>query len=133
MTLRRNWRRIAGGIGFVLAVGWLASRGACKSESAQASIRFQLGDRSGEVRSLRAELHRGDDPEELAFWERNFDGRGSAPLAGPWTLRADRGVYRIEVVVRTGAGSGRVSRSIDLQEGASITVDVTDALPPAAR
>lgn len=131
MTLRGNWRRIAGGIGLVLAVAWIAGRGACKSEAAEAAIRFQIGERGAEVRSLRAELYRGDDPEVLGFWEKNFDERGAGSVAGPWPLKADEGVYRLEVVVKTAAASGRVSRSIDLQDGASITVDVTDAVPAA--
>jgi len=130
MTLRRNWRRIAGGIGFVLAVAWLAGRGACKSELAEAAIRFQVGDAGAEVRSIRADLRRGDDPEVLAYWEKNFDQRGSGPLAGPWPLRADAGLYRVEVVVRTDSESRRANRSIDLRDGASITIDLTDALPP---
>lgn len=133
MELRRSWRRIAGGIGFVLAIAWLASRGTCKAESATGAVSFRLGDAAGEVRSLRAELHRGDDPEVLGFWERHFDAAGSGPVAGPWNLRADPGVYRLEVVVKTEAGSRRVSRSIDLQDGASITVDLTDASSPAER
>lgn len=133
MTLRGNWRRIVGGIGFVLAVAWLASRGACKSEGAEGAIRFQIGERGAEVRSLRAELHRGDDPEVLGFWERNFDEGGAGAVVGPWSLHADAGVYRLDVVVKSATASGRVSRSIDLQDGASITVDVTEALPPSAR
>ena len=127
MDVRRNWRRILGGIGFVLAVAWLAGHKSCKAEMATGAVRFQLGDRAAEVRSIRAELHRGGDPELLGFWERNFDERGSAPVAGPWNLRADPGVYRLEVEVRKAGASGRVSRSIDLQDGASITVDVSDA------
>ncbi len=133
MTLRGNWRRMVGGIGLVLAVAWLASRGACKAESAEAAIRFQIGERGAEVRSLRAELRRGDDPEVLGFWEKNFDERGVGAVAGPWSLKADAGVYRLDVVVKSATASGRVSRSIDLQDGASITVDVTEALPPSAR
>lgn len=131
MELRRNWRRIVGGVAFVIAVAWLAGRGACKSESAEATIRFRLGDAGREVRSLRAELYRGDDPEVLGFWEHNFDERGSGPVAGPWTVRADAGVYRLELVIRTAAATGRATRSIELREGASITVDITDALPAA--
>ena len=81
MTLRGNWRRIVGGIGFVVAVG--------------------------------------------------FDERGAGPVAGPWSLQADAGVYRLDVVLKSAAASGRVSRSIDLQDGASITVAVTGALSGA--
>lgn len=128
MELRRNWRRILGGIGFILAVAWLAGHKSCQAETATGAIRFRLGERAAEVRSVRAELHRGDDPEVIGFWERNFDQSGSAPVAGPWNLRADPGLYRVDVVVRTAAASGRASRSIDLQDGASITVDVSDAV-----
>jgi len=131
MRLRRNWRRIAGGIGFVLAVAWLAGRGACKSELAEADIRFQLGEAGAEVRSLRAELRRSADPEVIGFWERNFEPSGSGPVAGPWKLRADPGLYRLEVVIKTASASGRASRSIDLQNGASITVDLTEAAAAA--
>lgn len=128
MNLKANWRRIVGGIGFVLAVAWLAGHKSCKAEMATGAIRFRLGDRAAEVRSVRAELHRGDDPEVLGFWQGNFDQRGSGPVAGPWNLRADPGLYRVDVVVKTAAASGQVSRSIDLQDGAAITVDVSDAV-----
>ncbi len=128
MDVRRNWRRILGGIAFVLAVAWLAGHKACKAELATGAVRFQLGERAAAVRSIRAELHRGDDLEVLGYWERNFDERGSGPVAGPWSLRADPGVYRVQVDVKTAAASGRVSRSIDLEDGASITVDVSDAV-----
>ena len=133
MNLTRNWRRIAGGIAFVIAVAWLATRGSCGSESAGVTVRFGLGERAGEVRALRAELQRGDSPEVLAFWEKNFDQRGAGPFAGPWPVRADAGLYRLEVEVTTQAGSGRTSRRIELSDGASISVDVSDAIPPAAR
>jgi hypothetical protein len=133
MNLTRSWRRIVGGIAFVIAVAWLATRATCGSDSAAVTVRFGLGERAGEVRSLRAELQRGDSPEVLAFWEKSFDERGAGPLAGPWSLRADAGLYRLEVEVTTQAGSGRTSRRIELRDGASISVDVSDALPPAAR
>jgi hypothetical protein len=128
MNLKANWRRILGGIGFVLAVAWLAGHKSCQSEMATGAVRFQLGERAAGVRSIRAELHRGDDPEVLGFWERIFDERGSAPIAGPWNLHADPGVYRLEVEVKSAEARGRASRSIDLEDGASITVDVTDAV-----
>jgi hypothetical protein len=132
VDVKRNWRRIVGGIGFVLAVAWLAGRGTCKAESASATIRFRVGDGAAQVRSIRAELHRGDDPEVLAYWERNFDAAGSGPVAGPWNLRADAGAYRVDVVVRTDTGTAHASRQIELADGASITVDVSQA-PAAAR
>lgn len=131
IALARNWRRIVGGVAFVLAVAWLATRGACKSDSAEAAIRFHLGETSAEVRSLRAELHRGDDPEVLAYWEKSFDERGSGAVAGPWRLRVDSGLYRVEVAIRTATASGVATRSVDLQDGRSITVDLTDALSAA--
>ena len=34
------------------------------------------------------------------------------------------------MVVRTDSESRRANRSIDLRDGASITIDLTDALPP---
>ena len=132
MNLTRNWRRLVGGVAFVLAVGWVATRGVCKSDSAEAAIRFHLGETGAEVRSLRAELHRGDDPEVLAYWEKSFDERGSGPVAGPWRLRVDSGLYRVEVVIRTATASGVATRSIDLRDAMSITVDLTDALSPAS-
>lgn len=131
--LRSHWRRIVGGIGFLLAVAWLAGR-TCRSESAEATVRFRLGDgaaAAAAVRAVRAELRRGDDPEVLAYWQRNFDERGSAPVVGPWTLRADAGLYRVDVEVRTASGSGRVTRSLDLQDGAAVTVDAGEALSAA--
>ena len=128
MDLRRNWRRILGGIGFILAVAWLAGHKSCQAESATGAVRFQLGERAAEVRSVRAELHRGDDPEVLGYWEMNFEARGSAPVAGPWSLRADPGTYQLEVVVTTARASARVKRAIDLRDRASITVDVSDAV-----
>lgn len=133
MSLSRHWRRIVGGIAFVLAVAWLATRGTCGESGAEVTIRFRIGERAGEVRSIRAELQRGESPEVLAFWEKSYDQRGAGPVAGPWALRADAGVYRLEVEVRTDAGSGRVSRQVELRDAASISLDVSEALPPAAR
>jgi len=128
MELRRNWRRIVGGIGFILAVAWLAGHKSCQAESATGAVRFQLGERAAAVRSVRAELHRGDDPDVLGYWEMNFDARGSSPVAGPWKLRADPGTYWLDVVVKTASSSARVTRAIDLRDGASISVDVSDAV-----
>lgn len=133
MNLSRHWRRIVGGVAFVLAVAWLATRSTCGESSAEVTIRFRLGERAAEVRSVRAELQRGDSREVLAFWEKSFDQRGAGPVAGPWSFRADAGAYRLEVEVRTDSGSGRVSRQVELRDGAAISLDVSEALPPAAR
>lgn len=130
MELRRNWRRIAGGLAFLLAIAFLGSR-ACKSESVEAAIQFRLGAAGAEVRSLRAELYRGEDPEQLGFWQKSFDRRGAAAVVGPWRLRADEGVYRVEIEVATAAGSRRVTRRVELQDGATVTVDLTGEAPAA--
>ncbi len=128
MDVRRNWRRIAGGIGFILAVGWLAGHKACESDSATGVVHFKLGERAAEVRSVRAELRRGDDPEVLGYWEMNYGERGSRPDAGSWSLHADAGTYWLDVVVRTASASARITRGIDLRDGAQITVDLSDAV-----
>jgi hypothetical protein len=133
MNLSRHWRRIVGGVAFVIAVAWLATRGPCGEKSAEVSIRFRIGERAAEVRTVRAELYQSGDTEVLAFWEKSFDRRGAAPIAGPWSVRADASIYRLEVEVRTDTGSGRVARSVELRDGASISLDVSEALPPAAR
>jgi hypothetical protein len=130
MSLSRHWRRIVGGVAFVLAVAWLATRGTCGENSAEVTIRFRLGERAAEVRSIRAELHAGTGPEVLAFWEGNYPEGGTGPAVGHWPLRADAGVYLVEVEVRTRAGSGRISRKVELRDGASISLDVSEAIPP---
>jgi len=128
----RGWRRYVAGLAFVAAVALLASR-ACRSEAASATIQLRVGEAGAELRSLRAELYRGDDPEQVAFSEWWFeDEKGSGEVVGPWRLRADPGLYRMEVRGRTAAGRVEATRAIDLVDGASITVDLARDLEPAA-
>jgi hypothetical protein len=130
MSLTRQWRRIAGGIAFVAAVAWLATRGPCGAESAEVEIRFELGERAGDVRFIRAELHPGDDTSMLAYWEGRYEPGGRGPVHH-WPLRADAGVYRLEIEVRTETARARVTRRIELRDGATITVDLSGDLPAA--
>jgi hypothetical protein len=118
-----RWRRALGGIAFLGAVALLATQ-TCKSESLEAQIRFRVGDTGAELRSLRAELYRGEDPDQIGFYEKNFDQRGSGELVGPWIVRADPGLYRLEITARTASGSRQVTRSVDLVDEAAITVDL---------
>lgn len=112
-----------GGLAFVLAVAVLASR-TCESEMATAAIRFRVGDAGAGLRVLRADLFRGQDPEPVAFYERRYDERGSGDLVGPWNLRADPGMYRLEVHAQTATGPIEATRAIEIADGRSITVEV---------
>jgi len=110
------------GVAFVLAVGYLGSR-TCKTESASVTISFRVGDAGGELQRLEAELHRPGEDEVIGFYKREFE-RGSGPEAGRWELRADDGLYRTRIALRTSRGTIRVERAVDLQDGAVITIDL---------
>lgn len=120
------WRRALAGIGFVGAIALLASQ-TCRSELASTTIRFDLGAPSAaELRSLRADLFRGDDPELIGYYERSFGDKGGAAVVGPWTLRADEGTYRLVIEIRSTGGARTAERTLHIEDGASVTIDLTD-------
>jgi hypothetical protein len=115
------------GVALVLAVGLLASR-TCQSEMASAEIRIRVGDAGRELRLVRAELYRAEDPAPVAYSEWPLSDRGSGPTLGPWRLRADAGLYRLEVQLQSASDSLRASRAVQVEDGATITVDLTGDL-----
>jgi hypothetical protein len=118
----RGWRRWVAGAAFVLAVGLLASR-TCQSEVASAEIRFLVGGAGAELQRLDVELYRPGDAELVGFYRRTYE-RGSGPDAGRWRLRADSGMYRAEIALRSRAGTTRVERALEIQDRAIITIDL---------
>jgi hypothetical protein len=123
VQLSRDWRRWVGGVGFLLALGWLASR-SCRSESesASAEIRFEVGSAGSELRRLEAELYRPGEEEMLGFYRQSFEGGVTGPAR--WPLRADAGVYRLEVTLATASQTVEVERAIEIQDGATIRVNL---------
>jgi hypothetical protein len=122
--LSRDWRRWVGGVGFLLALAFLASR-SCRSESeaASAEVRFVVGGAGADLRRLEAELYRPGDDELLGFYRQSFE-RGAAAQAARWPLRADAGMYRLVVSLVTARGPVRTERAVQIEERAIITVDL---------
>ena len=119
------WRRTLATIGLLGAIALLASR-TCQSSIARTTIRFDVGPEAGKtLRSLRADMFRGDDTESIGLYEKNFREAGAPAVIGPWTLRADEGHYRLEIELRTAEGARTATRSIHVEDGASVTVDLT--------
>lgn len=124
VQLSRDWRRWVGGVGFLLAVGFLASRGCrAESESASVEIRFEVGAAGSALRRLEVELFRPGEEELLGFYKQSYE-KGVTGRAARWPLRADAGVYRLEVTLGTASRTVEVERAIEIQEGATITVNL---------
>lgn len=120
------WRRTLATIGLLGAIAFLASR-TCQGSLASTTIRFDVGPDAGKaLRSLHADLFRGDDPEALGLYEKNFRDAGAPAVIGPWTLRADEGHYRLEIELRGATGTRRATRALHIEDGASVTIDLTD-------
>jgi hypothetical protein len=125
MNLRRApWRRVLSTVGLVGAIALLSQR-ACQNALASATVRFEVGAAGPALRHFRADLFRGDDPELVGYYEKVFDEHGAAGTIGPWSLRADQGTYRLEIELRTAAGVRTASRGLHLEDGASVTIDLT--------
>ena len=133
---RTGWRRTVAGLALVLALGLLATR-TCQNELATAEIRIRIGEAGAALQEVRVEMLRGDDPEVLAYSEWRLGEAGAGEVVGPWSLRADGGMVRMEITARprpaAGAGTGAitVSRAVELVDGASITIDIADELARA--
>jgi len=119
---RRNWRRPVATAALLLALLLISTR-TCGRESASSEVRFHVGAAGAQVRRLEAELRRPGQDELLGFYRREFD-RGSGSEAGRWPLRADAGVYRMSISLRTAGGTVRVERALEMVDGATVTIDL---------
>ena len=125
------------GLALVLALGLMATR-TCQNELATSEIRIRVGEAGAALREVRAEMFRGDDPEVLAYSEWRLGEAGAGEVVGPWSLRADAGMVRMEITARPRAAGAEpaapaitVKRAVELVDGASITIDVSDELARA--
>ena len=101
----------------------LISTRTCGHESASSEVRFRVGAAGAQLRRLEAELRRPGQDELLGFYRREFD-HGSGSEAGRWPLRADAGVYRMSISLRTASGAVRVERALEMVDGATVTLDL---------
>jgi len=125
----KKWRQHAGYAAFLLALVFLTTR-TCRSENASAEIRFRVGQAGAALRGLDAELLRPGEDEVLGFYRRDYP-QGSGSGAGQWTVRADPGLYRMKVGLRTAAGLTKVERGLEIFAGAIVTIDLERDLAPA--
>jgi hypothetical protein len=105
-----------------VALTVLATR-TCRSQTASSEVRFLVGDAGAGLERLEADLYRPDDEERLGFFQRNYP-RGSGAEAGVWRLKADDGLYRMRIAVRSAGRTMRVERGVEIRDGAVITVDL---------
>ncbi len=125
----KKWRQRAGYAAFLLALVFLTTR-TCRSESASTEMRFRVGQAGATLRGLEAELYRPGEEEVLGFYRRDYQ-HGSGSDAGRWTVRADPGLYRMKIALRTAAGSTRIERGLEVFDGAVVTIDLEPDLAPA--
>lgn len=119
----RNWRRWVGGLAFLLALGFLTTR-TCRSESASAEIKLQVGAAGADLATLDVGLYRPDEQEQIGFFRRSYE-RGSGAVAGRWKLTADSGMYRLDVnATFRGRPPIKLERAVDLRDGAVIRIDL---------
>lgn len=120
------WRRTLATVGFAGAIALLVNRG-CQGSIASTTIRFDVGPEAGKsLRLLRADLFRDGERDSLGIYEKHFENHGAPAVIGPWTLKADEGEYRLEVELRGAAGTRSATRAVHVEDGASVTVDLTD-------
>ncbi|HUS62994.1 MAG TPA: hypothetical protein VMZ28_00575 [Kofleriaceae bacterium] len=120
------WRRTLATVGLVGAIALLASR-SCQGSLASTTIRFDVGPQAGkDLRLLRADLFRDDERDSLGIYQKHFEDDGAPAVIGPWTLKADEGDYRLEVELRGAAGTRSATRALHIEDGASVTVDLTN-------
>jgi hypothetical protein len=118
----KKWRQHAGYAAFLLALVFLTTR-TCRSQSASSEIRFRVGQAGATLRGLEAELHRPGEQEVLGFYRRDYP-QGSGSGAGQWTVRADEGLYRMKIALRTAAGTTKLERGLEIFDGAVVTIDL---------
>lgn len=124
----KKWRQHAGYAAFLLALVFLTTR-TCRSESASTDIRFRVGQAGATLRGLEADLYRPGEDEVIGFYRRDFP-QGSGSGAGQWTVRADPGLYRMKIALRTTAGIRSVERGLEIFDGAIVTIDLERDLVP---
>ena len=100
-------------IAFLAAVVLLGAR-TCSTESAECSIRFELGEAAG-VESLEVRLFRGKESTPLGHF-RKFYGDTGGPLA-VWPLTVAPGPYRLEGELRTATGLRSFGQEVRLEDG----------------
>jgi hypothetical protein len=81
------------------------------------------GEPAPAVRSFDVSLHRGENPEAVAFWRHEFPN-GSPEVAGTWKVTADKGLYSMHFEVRTVAGHRSFQRAVQIDDNSTITVDI---------
>jgi hypothetical protein len=121
-------RRILGLVAVVAAVTLLL-REDCKRDTTAATLRLRLGEAAAVVTSLRADVFdlRG---ASAGFFERAYPSGAPDTVVFPLEVR-DEGEYRVEVLVERAAEAGgpvRVTRSFAVSDGASISLELADAL-----
>jgi hypothetical protein len=109
-------------VAFLVLLTLLTAR-TCQTQSVSADIQVRVGVAGEQLREIDLELRRPGEQEVLGFFRRSFE-RGSGPVAARWPVRADSGLYRVAIRLRTARGSVRVERSIQLEDGATVTIDV---------
>ncbi len=115
--LKKRWIPVA----FLAALGLIGAK-TCATESHEVTVELRLGDRAPQVRSLRAELVRGD--EVVSQYRRNWDGDAPRAVGNDITLDAGDYTVRVEAVLADGTVH-REERRIHVDEdGVVIGVDL---------
>jgi hypothetical protein len=118
----RRWQRPLASVAFLVALTLLTAR-TCQTQSASAEVQIRVGEAGADLRELDLELRRPGEQEVLGFFRRSFE-RGADPVAARWPVRADAGMYRLAIRLRSARGSVRVERALHIEDGATVTIDV---------
>ncbi len=128
MILDRIRRLARSRVAPLLVLGAVLIFGArtCDKEPARVEVTFDFGAAAGRVRTLHADVFRGDQVASVAYFDADY--AGGAPHGRPWALQLNPGSYRLQLIVTTGAGTRTVERHIQAEDRARITVALEDEL-----
>ena len=122
-------RRILGFLALAGAVALLAREGCGRGSGTTATIRVRFGDAADQVRSLRVDLF-ACDGGSAAFFERAFPS--GAPDRVDFAVKvAGEGDYQAELLIGRVGESVRTTRRLHLENRATISLDLAEAVAPA--
>jgi hypothetical protein len=126
-TRYTRWRRRLAPIGLVVALAVLAHE-TCSRERAGATLHLVAPGHVSEFERVTVELMPAGKHEPIATFSSRSRGPGSgADEVATWRLPTlEKGMYDLRLeLVKVGGQVLRDQRSVELRDGADITVDVT--------
>ena len=107
---------------FLVAVLALGTR-TCKADTAHVVLAIDMGAAARDVRSLKVDVFRGDDLDPVMSLERVY-GEAGATTKPQLDAQLDSGVYRVQLSVLTTAGHVALTRTIEVDDRASIDLNI---------